>query len=63
MKIQSMFQKDINREINGVIKVSPGNYADISALSMITTPKPLTVLLTKLGSGFQVSLEAVNPIS
>jgi hypothetical protein len=64
-----MFQKDINRDINGVIKVAQDdeqslkqelvnyiitrNSAATSAPFLITTLKPSTTRLTKLVFGFR----------
>ena len=63
MKIQNMFQKDINRDINGVVKVTQDdeeslkqeleeyiitrNSAAISIPSLITIQKPSTSQPTK----------------
>jgi hypothetical protein len=77
MKIQSMFQKDINRDINGVIKVAQDDEQSLKQeleeyiitrelrrhfnTFLITTRKPSTTQPIKSGSGFRASLEAVNP--
>ena len=67
MKIQSMFQKDIDRDINGVVQVSQDDQRslkqELDAIlphSLITTSKPSIIRQEKLASGFLVSLEAVN---
>lgn len=79
MKIQNMFQKDINRDINGVIKVSQNDdtslrqelseyiitkeLAGISRLSLITILKLSTIPQIKLACGFPASSEVVNHTS
>lgn len=76
MKIQTMFEKDINRDINGVIKVRQDDEHSLQQeLSeyiitkelrkhfrtfLITIPRQSIPPQTKLGCGFPVSLEAVN---
>ena len=76
MKIQSMFQKDIDRDINGVVQVSQDDQRSLKQEldeyiitkelrrhlphSLITTSKPSIIRQEKLASGFLVSLEAVN---
>jgi hypothetical protein len=76
MKIQSMFQKDINRDINGVIKVAQDDEQSLKQeleeyiitrelrrhfnTFLITTQKLSTSQPTRSGLGFRASLEVVN---
>lgn len=76
MKIQSMFQKDINRDINGVVKVAQDDEKSLhQELSeyiitkelrrhfrtfLITIPKPLISPRIKWVCGSPAFLEAVN---
>lgn len=76
MKIQSMFQKDIDRPINGVVKVMQDdqqslkdelseyiitrNYGVILPHSLITTSRRLIPRPIRSASGFPASLAVVN---
>lgn len=79
MQIKDMFEKQIDRDIKGVIKVGQSDeenvYQELDEYVVtkellkhfrdfsITMKKASTVIPTKWVSGFQVSLEVVNLIS
>ena len=65
MKIQNMFQKDIERDINGVIKVMQDDDRSLEQelSEYIITQRLSTSRLIKSACGFPASLEVVNLIS